>query len=74
MVVATEILPARLHVTVIGFTAGIGAGLGATVFPYIVGAIAQTKGVAYMNPLIVSLLAVQLVLWVLLTRFRRKED
>lgn len=41
----TKLLPKRLHVAAVGFAAAVGAS-GATVLPFLVGAIAQSKGVA----------------------------
>jgi fucose permease len=43
IVVATKLLPQRLHVSAIGFAAAFGGG-GAAIFPFAVGAIAQGKG------------------------------
>lgn len=74
IVVTARLLPSRLHIVVIGLAAGIGTGTGSTVFPYIVGAIAQRKGVEMMHPLIVALLAVQAGIWLCLPRLRKKED
>lgn len=40
----TKLLPKRLHVAAVGFAAAVGAS-GATVLPFLVGAVAQSKGV-----------------------------
>jgi fucose permease len=48
IVVATKLLPARLHVSAIGFAAAFGGG-GAAVLPFAVGAIAQAKGVQVLQ-------------------------
>lgn len=65
IVVATKLLPQRLHVSAIGFAAAFGGG-GAALFPFAVGAIAQAKGVKVLQPIVLALLAVILGLWCLL--------
>lgn len=65
IIVATKILPKRLHVSAIGFAAAFGGG-GAAVFPFAVGAIAQAKGVQVLQPIALALIAVILILWCLL--------
>lgn len=67
MVVQTKLLPPRLHVSAVGFAAAVG-GSGAAIFPFAVGAIAQTKGVQTLHPVILALLVGQLGLWLLLPR------
>ncbi|KFY18658.1 hypothetical protein V491_04737, partial [Pseudogymnoascus sp. VKM F-3775] len=49
IMVATKLLPPRLHVSAIGFVAAFGSS-GAAVFPFVVGAIAQAKGVWVLQP------------------------
>jgi fucose permease len=65
IVVATKLLPRRLHVSAIGFAAAFGGG-GAAVLPFAVGAIAQAKGVQVLQPIVLALLVVILALWCLL--------
>lgn len=65
IVVATKLLPRRLHVSAIGFAAAFGGG-GAAVLPFVVGAIAQAKGVQVLQPIVLALLAVILALWCML--------
>jgi fucose permease len=65
IVVATKLLPQRLHVSAIGFAAAFGGG-GAALFPFAVGAIAEAKGVQVLQPIVLALLAVILALWCLL--------
>jgi fucose permease len=65
IVVATKLLPRRLHVSAIGFAAAFGGG-GAAVLPFAVGAIAQVKGVQVLQPIALALLAMILALWCLL--------
>lgn len=73
VVAATKSLPKHLHVSTIGFAAAFGGG-GAAVLPFAVGAIAQSKGVGVLQPFILSLLGVQLLLWLALPRFSKKRD
>ncbi|KAG9248032.1 major facilitator superfamily domain-containing protein [Calycina marina] len=65
IIVATKLLPQRLHVSAIGFAAAFGGG-GAALFPFIVGAIAQEKGVQALQPVTLALLVAILLLWCLL--------
>lgn len=62
IVVATKILPKRLHISAIGFASAFGGG-GAAVFPFAVGALAQAKGVWVLQPFALGLLVVILGLW-----------
>ena len=62
IVAATKLLPSDTHVSAIGFAAAFGGG-GAAIFPFVVGAIAQTKGVAVLQPIVVSILVFILLLW-----------
>lgn len=65
--VMTVLLPKHLHVTAIGFVAAFG-GSGAAVIPFIVGAIAQNRGVESLMPFVVALSVAILVLWIALPR------
>lgn len=60
--VATKILPKRLHISAIGFASAFGGG-GAAVFPFAVGALAQARGVWVLQPFALGLLVVILGLW-----------
>lgn len=71
IVMVTKLLSKDLHVGCIGFGTAFG-GSGGAIFPFIVGAIAQSKGVKTLQPVILSLLVVITVLWVLLPRTKRK--
>jgi hypothetical protein len=52
-------------VSAIGFAAAFGGG-GAAIFPFAVGAIAQSKGVEVLQPIILAiLLFIQLMWWML---------
>ena len=52
-------------VSAVGFAAAFGGG-GAAVFPFAVGAIAESKGVQVLPPISLALIAVILALWCLL--------
>ncbi|KAH6679824.1 major facilitator superfamily domain-containing protein [Halenospora varia] len=62
IVVATKVLPKRLHVSAIGFAAAFGGG-GAALLPFAVGAIAQVKGVQVLQPIALALIVAILILW-----------
>lgn len=72
IVVATKLLPSRLHVSAVGFAAAFGGG-GAAILPFAVGAIAQVKGVQVLQPIVLALLAMILALWLLLPGGFRKR-
>jgi fucose permease len=72
IVVATKLLPSRLHVSAIGFAAAFGGG-GAAVLPFAVGAIAQAKGVEVLQPIVLALLVVILALWCVLPGGFKKQ-
>lgn len=65
IMVATKLLPRRLHVSAIGFVAAFGSS-GAAVFPFAVGAIAQGSGVWVLQPFALALLAGIFIIWVIL--------
>jgi fucose permease len=73
IVAATKLLPRHLHVSAIGFAAAFG-GSGAAIFPFVVGVIAQAKGVQVLQPVVLALLGVILGLWLCLPRIHRKEE
>ncbi|GAM89579.1 hypothetical protein ANO11243_076180 [Dothideomycetidae sp. 11243] len=57
-----KLLPGHLHVSSIGLATAIG-GSGGAVFPFMIGAIAQARGVKVLQPIILSLLAGIMALW-----------
>lgn len=65
IVAATKLLPADYHVSAIGFAAAFGGG-GAAIFPFAVGAIAQSKGVQVLQPIVLAILGFILLMWWLL--------
>ena len=73
IIVATKLLPRRLHISAIGFAAAFGGG-GAAVFPFIVGAIAEAKGIQVLESIVLAMMVVILALWCLLPRELRKKN
>ena len=65
MVFVSKLMPKHLAVGSVGFAAAFG-GSGGAIFPFIVGAIAQAKGVKSLQPVILALLVVIALLWFLL--------
>lgn len=73
MVAVTKLLPKHLHVSSVGFSAAFG-GSGGAIFPFVVGAIAQAKGVQVLQPVILALLVVIWLLWLALPKMGRKRE
>ena len=73
VVMAARLLPTHLHVSSIGFATALG-GTGGAVFPFVVGAIAQAKGVEMLQPIILALIVVILVVWLGIPRRSRRPD
>ncbi|XPS78310.1 hypothetical protein M3J07_010329 [Ascochyta lentis] len=71
VVAATKVLPAYLHVSAIGFAAAFGGG-GAAVLPFAIGSLAQARGVAVLQPIILAVLAVLLLLWFCFPKLDKK--
>ncbi|CZR69988.1 related to tetracycline resistance proteins [Phialocephala subalpina] len=65
IVLVAKLLPKSLHVGTIGFATAFG-GSGGAFFPFIVGAIAQARGVKTLQPVILALIVGISVLWVFL--------
>ena len=65
IVAATKLLPSDYHVSAIGFAAAFGGG-GAALFPFAIGAIAQSKGVEVLQPIVLAILVFILLMWWLL--------
>ena len=72
VVAGTRLLPRHLHVSAIGFAAAAG-GSGAAIFPFAVGAIAQSKGVQVLQPFILALLASTFCLWLCLPSMPKRR-
>ncbi|ROV96518.1 hypothetical protein VMCG_07828 [Cytospora schulzeri] len=73
IVAATKSTPKHLHVSTIAFAVAFGGG-GAAILPFAVGAIAQSKGVGVLQPIVLTLLGVLLVLWLALPNFNKKRE
>jgi fucose permease len=71
IILVTKLLPRSLHVGTIGFGTAFG-GSGGAIFPFIVGAIAQARGVKTLQPVILALLAAIAALWVCMPRTKEK--
>jgi fucose permease len=65
IVTATKALPPYLHVSAIGFAAAFSGGGGA-VLPFATGALAQSRGVSILQPVILAILVFLIMLWVCL--------
>ena len=65
IVATTKLLPSHLHVSGVGFAAAIGAS-GACLLPFAVGAIAQSKGVQVLMPIVLAFLAADAAVWFML--------
>ncbi|CAK7229090.1 hypothetical protein SBRCBS47491_007129 [Sporothrix bragantina] len=62
VVAGTKLLPNDFHVSAIGFAAAFGSGGGA-IFPFAVGAIAESKGVEVLQPIVLAILGFILIIW-----------
>lgn len=72
VMMAAKLLPKHIHVSAIGFAMAIG-GTGGTVFPFAIGAIASSKGVQVLQPIILALIVVLLGLWLVFPRVKKRE-
>lgn len=73
VVAATGLLDSHLHVSAIGFMSALGAS-GATIAPFLVGAIAQLAGdVKVMQPVVLVCLLVCLGIWSLLPSLAKRR-
>ncbi|CAK7267460.1 hypothetical protein SEPCBS57363_002600 [Sporothrix epigloea] len=62
VVTGTKLLPSDFHVSAIGFSSAFGSGGGA-IFPFAVGAIAESKGVGVLQPIVLAILGFILIVW-----------
>jgi fucose permease len=72
VMLTAKLLPKRMHISAIGFAMSIG-GIGGTVFPFAIGAIASSKGVAVLQPVILSLIVVVTAVWLCFPRVSKRE-
>lgn len=72
VVLITKLLPRHLHVGTIGFATAFG-GSGGAIMPFVVGAIAQSKGIETLQPVILAICVLLALLWAVLLRAPRKD-
>ncbi|KAM6520280.1 hypothetical protein FSOLCH5_005072 [Fusarium solani] len=72
VMLTAKLLPAKLHVSAIGFAMAMG-GTGGTVFPFAIGAIANSKGVGVLQPIVLALIAVVALVWLSFPRIQKKN-
>ncbi|KAK7408124.1 hypothetical protein QQX98_009715 [Neonectria punicea] len=72
VMMTAKLLPKHLHVSAIGFAMAMG-GTGGTVFPFAIGAIAASKGVAVLQPIILALIVVVALVWLSFPRLQKKD-
>jgi fucose permease len=70
VVMATKLLPKRLHVGAMGFATAFG-GTGGAIFPFAVGAFAQAKGVRVLPSIILALISAISTMWLLVPRVQK---
>ncbi|CAE6415378.1 unnamed protein product [Rhizoctonia solani] len=59
---ATKLLPAEIHMTALATMSSF-ASIGSALYPFITGVIANTKGVAVLQPMMLGILSVMAGLW-----------
>lgn len=70
--VVAKLLPKHIHVSSMGFAMALG-GTGGTIFPFAIGAIANSRGVKVLQPIILALLVVITGIWLLFPRIKKKD-
>lgn len=73
VMVTAKLLPKDIHVSAIGFAMAIG-GTGGTVFPFIIGAVAASRGVWVLQPIVLSLIVVVAIVWFLFPRIKKRDE
>ncbi|KAL2838632.1 major facilitator superfamily domain-containing protein [Aspergillus pseudoustus] len=58
----SNLLPSRMRVSAVGICSAVGAS-GASIIPFMVGAIAQAKGVAVLQPIVLAFLILCFIIW-----------
>lgn len=71
--ISRRIRPRSLHTTVISFVGSFG-GCGSALMPFIIGLVAQQRGIKILAPTLVALLAALTGIWLLLGNPLRKEE
>jgi fucose permease len=72
VVIASKLLPKRLHVGAIGFAIAL-RGTGGAIFPFVVGAVAQAKGIQVLPSITLALISAISVIWFLLPRVQKSD-
>lgn len=67
IMITAKLLPKHIHVSAMGFAMALG-GTGGTIFPFVIGAIANGSGVWVMQPFILALFVVLAITWLLYPR------
>ncbi|KAK5996926.1 Bypass of stop codon 6-like protein [Cladobotryum mycophilum] len=68
----TKLLPHEKHIVSVGFATAFAVS-GSAIFPFIVGALAQSFGVQVLQPVILVLFGLQLLLWLFISRQKFKS-
>ena len=69
---ASKLLPQELHAGAISLMATVGC-LGSAAFPFLTGAVAASKGVQVLQPILVGLLAAMGLLWACVPRVKKPK-
>ncbi|GAB0134122.1 hypothetical protein EsDP_00002507 [Epichloe bromicola] len=72
VMMTVKLLPKKIHVSAIGFAMALG-GTGGTVFPFIIGAVASSKGVGVLQPIVLVLIAMVSLVWLSFPRIKKTE-
>ena len=72
VVVATRLLPPHLHVSAVGLMATMG-NTGASLLPFAVGGLAESKGVQVLMPMVLAFLVADAGVWSLLPSLKRRK-
>lgn len=72
-IASVKIRPKALHTTAIAFIVSFGSA-GSALFPFIVGLIAQARGIQVLPPILVALLVAQAIIWACLGDPRKKKQ
>ena len=71
IIMAAKLLPSHLHVSSLGFSTAIG-GTGGAIAPFIVGAIAEAKGLQVLQPIVIALLGLLIIVWLCFPRVKER--
>lgn len=72
VVVCTRLLPKHLHLSCISFTQSVGM-LGSAFWPFAVGAVAQSRGIKVLPPIVIALIAANVSTWLVLPKLPRQS-